>query len=52
LQWIDTDGIAVISGIFAAILLVVTGFLIVFWYWGKNIRRVTGRWRVARVQKI
>ena len=52
LQWIDTDGIAVISGIFAAILLVVTGFLIVFWFWGKNIRRVTGKWRVARVQKI
>jgi hypothetical protein len=52
LQWIDNDGIAVISGIFAAILEVVTGLLILFWFYGKNIRRVTGKWRVAQVQKI
>jgi len=52
LAWIENDGIAVISGIFAAILFLVTGFLIVFWFWGKNIRRVTGKWKVARVQKI
>jgi hypothetical protein len=51
LDWITSDGIAVISGIFAAILTVVTGMLIVFWFFGKNIRRVTGRWKVAQVQK-
>lgn len=35
LAWIENDGIAVISGIFAAILFLVTGFLIVFWFWGR-----------------
>jgi hypothetical protein len=51
LDWIMNDGIAVISGIFAAILFLVTGMLIVFWFFGKNIRRVTGKWKLSQVQK-
>jgi hypothetical protein len=51
LDWIMNDGIAVISGIFAAILFLVTGMLIVFWFFGKNIRRVAGKWKLSQVQK-
>ena len=51
LEWITNDGIAVISGIFAAIVFVITGLLIMFWYVGKNIRRVTGKWKLSQVQK-
>ena len=51
LDWITNDGIAVISGIFAAILTIVTGMLIVFWFCGKWIRRTTGKWKIAQVQK-
>jgi len=52
LNWIAADGIAVISGIFAVILFVITALLIVFWFLGKKIRRATGKWKVSQVQKI
>ena len=51
LDWITNDGIAVISGIFAAIVFFITGLLIIFWFVGKKIRNVTGKRKLSQVQK-
>jgi len=51
LNWIASDGIGTITGIFAALLFLICFAMFPFIYWGKSIRRVTGKWKIATVHK-
>jgi hypothetical protein len=51
LTWIEADGIAVISGIFAATMLFIYLWVFFFIYYGKSIRRMTAKWRISHLHK-
>ena len=47
--WVDRDGYATAFATMAAISFVVLALWIPLYIWGKQIRRVTFKWRVMRV---
>ena len=51
LNWILADGINVISYIFAAVMFFIYALMFVFIYWGKDIRRWTGKWKISHLHK-
>jgi hypothetical protein len=51
LTWIEQRGIAVIGGIFAAVMLFIYLWIFFFIYFGKDIRRWTAKWRISHLHK-
>jgi hypothetical protein len=51
LTWIEADGIGVVSGIFAAVMLFIYLWIFFFIYLGKPIRRVTAKWKISHLHK-
>jgi hypothetical protein len=52
LSWIERDGLAVITAVFAVILFVISAHLFTFLGLGLRIRRATGKWRIAHMEKL
>jgi len=51
LTWIEQRGIAVIGGIFAAVMLFIYLWIFFFIAFGKDIRRWTAKWRISHLHK-